>query len=137
MTGPYCSGTVSGSAVVNVSAPPVVTLSNLGTVCTNSSKILTQGSPSGGTYSGTFVQSGSFFGNLSGLGTFTVTYTYGLGIGCQRSASNTITAVIAPVITSFSPSTGPVGTDIGISGYNFTGLIMFNLMESLQQILML
>ena len=128
VTGPYCSGTVSGSAVVNVSAPPVVTLSNLGTVCTNSSKILTQGSPSGGTYSGTFVQSGSFFGNLSGLGTFTVTYTYGLGIGCQRSASNTITAVIAPVITSFSPSTGPVGTDIGISGYNFTGVnnVQFN-----------
>jgi len=62
VTGPYCSGTVSGGAVVNVSVPPVVTLSNLGTVCTNSSKILTQGSPSGGTYSGSFVQSGSFFG---------------------------------------------------------------------------
>lgn len=128
VTGPYCSGTVSGSAVVNVSAPPVVSLSNLGTVCTNSSKILTQGSPSGGTYSGSFVQSGSFFGTLSGPGTFTVTYTYGLGTGCQRSASNTITAVIAPVITSFSPSTGPIGTDVGISGYNFTGVnnVQFN-----------
>lgn len=128
VNGPYCSGTVSGSAVVNVSAPPVVTLSNLGTVCTNSSKILTQGSPSGGSYSGSFVQSGSFFGNLSGPGTFTVTYTYGLGTGCQRSASNTITAVTAPVITSFSPSTGPIGTDVGISGYNFSGVnnVQFN-----------
>ena len=128
VTGPYCSGTVSGGAVVNVSVPPVVTLSNLGTVCTNSSKILTQGSPSGGTYSGSFVQSGSFFGNLSGPGTFTVTYTYGLGTGCLRSASNTIIAVTAPVITSFSPSTGPVGTLVGISGYNFTGVnnIQFN-----------
>jgi hypothetical protein len=128
VTGPYCSGTVSGSAVVNVSVPPVVTLSNLGTVCTNSSKMLTQGSPSGGTYSGSFVQSGSFFGNLSGPGTFTVTYTFGLGTGCLRSASNTITAVTAPVITSFSPSTGPVGTRVGISGYNFTGVnnVQFN-----------
>lgn len=128
VTGPYCSGTVSGSAIVNVSVPPVVTLSNLGTVCNNSSKILTQGSPSGGTYSGSFVQSGSFFGNLSGPGTFTVTYTYGLGSGCFRSASNTITVVSAPVITSFSPSTGPVGTLIGISGYNFTGVnnVQFN-----------
>jgi hypothetical protein len=89
---------------------------------------LTQGSPSGGTYSGSFVQSGSFFGNLSGPGTFTVTYTYGLGTGCLRSASSTITAVTAPVITSFSPSTGPVGTLVGISGYNFTGVnnIQFN-----------
>ena len=128
VAGPYCSGTVSGSAVVNVSAPPVVTLSDLGTVCTNSTKTLTQGSPSGGTYSGSFVQSGSFFGNLSGIGTFTVTYTYGLGIGCQRSASNTITAVNAPVITSFSPSTAPIGSFVGISGYNFTGVnnVQFN-----------
>ena len=128
LNGPYCAGTVSGSAVVNITVPPTVTLSNLGTVCTNASKVLTQGSPSGGTYSGSFVQSGSFFGNLSGPGTFTVTYTYGLGTGCQRSASNTITALTAPVITSFSPSTGPVGTDVGISGYNFTGVnnVKFN-----------
>ncbi|MFM7015974.1 MAG: fibronectin type III domain-containing protein [Bacteroidota bacterium] len=128
VTGPYCSGTVSGTASINVSAPPVVTLANLGFTCSNSSKILTQGSPSGGTYSGLFVQSGSFFGNLSGPGTFNVTYTYGLGIGCQRSATNSINVYQAPVITSFSPATGPVGTDVGISGYNFTGVngVQFN-----------
>ncbi|MFN5346752.1 MAG: fibronectin type III domain-containing protein [Bacteroidota bacterium] len=128
VTGPYCSGSVSGSANVNVTNPPVVTLSSLGTICTNTSKVLTQGSPSGGTYSGAYVQSGSFFGNLSGPGTFTVTYTYGLGTGCQQTASNTISVLTAPVITSFSPSTGPVGTDVGISGYNFTGVnnVQFN-----------
>lgn len=134
VSGPYCSGTVSGTAIINVSAPPVVSLSNLGIGCSNASKLLTQGSPSGGTYSGSFVQSGSFFGNLSGVGTFNVTYTYGLGSGCQRSATNTITVVNAPVITSFTPSTGPIGTDVGISGYNFTGVndIKFNGTQAIQ-----
>ena len=124
VSGPYCSGTVSGSASVTVNAPPTVTLSNLGSVCNNTSKVLTQGSPLGGTYSGNYVQSGTFFGNLSGIGTFNVTYTYGsnLGIGCQQSATNTILVNSSPVITSFTPTTGPVGTNVSISGYGFTGV---------------
>jgi hypothetical protein len=134
VSGPYCSGTVSGSAVVTLVQPATVTLSNLGTVCTNQSKQLSGGSPVGGTYSGNFVQSGSFFGNQSGPGTFNVTYTYSQGPGCARSASNVITAVQAPSITGFAPTTGPVGTDVGISGLNLEGVtsVMFNTTSATQ-----
>lgn len=128
VSGPYCSGTVSGSAVITIVQPATVTLSNQGTVCTNASKQLTGGSPVGGTYSGTYIQSGSFFGNQSGPGVFNVTYTYSQGPGCSRSASNIITAVQAPTITGFAPTTGPVGTDVGISGLNLDAVtsVIFN-----------
>lgn len=134
VSGPYCSGTASGQAVVTIVQPATVTLPNQGTVCTNLSKQLTGGSPVGGTFSGSYVQSGSFFANQSGTGVFTVTYTYSQGPGCTRSASNIITAVQAPSITGFAPTTGPVGTDVGISGLNLEEVtsVLFNNTSSIQ-----
>jgi hypothetical protein len=128
VSGPYCSGSVSGSVAISVVQPVNVTLASQGQVCTNQSKQLTGGSPVGGTYSGDFVQSGSFFGNQSGAGTFNITYTYSQGPGCARSATNSITAIQAPTITGFAPTTGPVGTDVGISGLNLSGVnsVLFN-----------
>lgn len=128
VNGPYCSGTVSGSAVVNIIQPSTVTLPNLGTVCTNKNLQLLGGLPAGGTYSGSYVQAGYFYANQSGPGVFNITYTYSQGSGCSRSATNTITALSAPSITSFAPTTGPVGTEVSISGLNFDGAnsVMFN-----------
>ena len=128
VAGPFCSGTVSGAAVITIIQPATVTLSSLGSVCTNQVKQLSGGSPLGGTYSGSFVQSGSFYGNQAGEGVYNITYTYSQGSGCIGTATNTISVLQAPIITGFAPTTGPVGTNVGISGIYLNGVssVMFN-----------
>jgi hypothetical protein len=130
----YCAGSVSGTGVVNILATPVVTLANFSPVCENVITSLSGGSPSGGSYSGTGVQSGSFFGNIAGVGSHIITYTYGQGLGCQRSASKPITVLKAPRITGFSPTTAPVGSNVAISGLNLAEVnsVKFNNIPSTQ-----
>jgi hypothetical protein len=74
-----------------VNALPSVSLSNLGKVCTyNPAFSLSQGIPTGGTYSGTGVSGNMFDPSVSGAGTFTLTYTVVDGNGCTNSAQSTI-----------------------------------------------
>jgi hypothetical protein len=112
----YCAGTVSGTGVVTILPTPVVTLANFSPVCGNVITSLSGGSPAGGTYSGQGVQSGAINGNLAGVGTHIITYTFGQGLGCQRSATKPITVLKAPAITGFAPGTAPVGSNVSISG---------------------
>jgi hypothetical protein len=52
---------------------------------------LTGGSPAGGTYAGTGVVGGNMFDpSVSGVGTFTILYTYTDSAGCTANASSTI-----------------------------------------------
>ncbi len=51
---------------------------------------LTQGSPAGGTYSGTGVTAGQFDPSVPGLGTTTLIYTFIDGNGCMGSATSDI-----------------------------------------------
>src|SRR5207247_8522580 len=48
--------------------------------------------------------------------------------GNTATASVSVTVVSAPTITGFTPTSGPVGTSVTISGTNFTGAtaVMFN-----------
>ena len=70
---------------------PVVTVASFGRVCDNLSPFaLSGGSPAGGTYSGTGVNSNTFDPSVSGDGTYFVTYTYANG-ACVRSDSAAIT----------------------------------------------
>ena len=70
---------------------PVVTVAAFGTVCDNLSAFaLNGGSPAGGTYSGTGVNSNTFDPSISGDGTYFITYTYASG-ACVRSDSAAIT----------------------------------------------
>ncbi len=57
-----------------------------------------------------------------------ITYTYGVGNGCQRSATKPITVIQGPSITSFTPAVSPVGSTITITGTGFTGVnqVRFN-----------
>jgi hypothetical protein len=55
----------------------------------------------------------------SGATTGTISVTNGIGTG--TSASN-FTVTVAPVITSFTPTSGAPGTPVTISGQNFTGV---------------
>jgi hypothetical protein len=49
------------------------------------------GSPAGGIYSGTGVLSGVFDPSVSGIGTFTLNYSYTDGNGCENNANSSIT----------------------------------------------
>ncbi|TSJ42502.1 PKD domain-containing protein [Fluviicola chungangensis] len=83
---------------VTVNANPTVGLADLGQVCTyNPAFVLTGGSPSGGTYSGTGVSSGSFDPAVSGAGSFPITYTYSDANGCSGTAQSTI--VVDPCLS--------------------------------------
>lgn len=76
---------------VTIHALPTVTLGNFTDVCVyNSSFTLTGGAPTGGSYSGTGVNAGSFNPATAGLGTKTITYSYTDANGCSNTATNTI-----------------------------------------------
>ena len=122
VTSPICSGSVNGNASVTVVPPPTVTLAPFTTpVCSNTTTTLTGGSPVGGSYSGVGVSGSQFNASIAGVGTHTITYTFGVGNGCQRSASQTITVIEGPSISGFSPAVGPVGSTVTITGTGFTG----------------
>jgi len=78
---------------VTVNALPVVTFAAVPAVCINAPAFnLTQGSPVGGTYSGTGITaSPSFDPSAAGVGTHTITYTYTDGNGCTNSTTQSVT----------------------------------------------
>ena len=83
---------------------PVVTIAAFGRVCDNLSAFaLSGGSPTGGTYSGTGVNSNTFDPSISGDGTYFITYTYANG-ACVRSDSAAITVDNCTGINSNSTS---------------------------------
>lgn len=124
----YCAGTTSGSATVSIIQPPVVTLAPFNPVCSNQTISLSGGSPMGGIFSGPGVSGGQFNASVAGPGTHTITYTYGIGSGCQRSATQPITVNQSPVISSFSPVSGPVGSQVTLTGTAFSNVtsVRFN-----------
>lgn len=126
---PVCLGTVSGNASVTVVAPSVVTLAPFTTsVCSNATITLSGGNPSGGIYSGPGVSGSQFNAAQAGVGAHIITYTFGIGNGCQRSASQSITVIEGPVIAGFSPMVAPIGSSVTITGTGFTGVnqVRFN-----------
>ncbi len=85
-----CGSGPSGQIKVTVAPTPVVTLAAFDQVCVyHASFALSGGSPAGGTYvvQGTPTVS---FDPSTGIGTYTVTYTYTDVNGCSGSASNDI-----------------------------------------------
>ncbi len=82
------------STTLTVNPLPNVTLANFNpdTICSNTNAVtLPNGSPSGGVYSGTGVNGGTFDPNTAGLGTHSVIYTYTDVNSCINSDSAFIT----------------------------------------------
>lgn len=103
-----CSGSSSYSITVVCPANPT-TLNGLPALCDNGTPVtLTQGSPAGGTYSGTGVTGGMFD---PAAGTQTITYDYTDPYGCPHQTSNTITVNTAPSVTQ-----DPIGAVCDNSG---------------------
>lgn len=87
-----CTSPASSSVSVTVNQNPNVTFSGVPTLCSSDGPFtLTQGSPAGGTYSGTGVTGGQFNPATTGIGSTTVTYNYTNGNGCSGSAQTTVT----------------------------------------------
>ena len=98
--GNSCTDSASKTIVVN--ALPVVSLTGLSPVCVNASSVtLSGGSPTGGTFSGSGVNSttGIFTPLTAGIGTHKITYTYSDAKGCSDTASQTITVNGLPTVT--------------------------------------
>lgn len=92
-----CSNVGTGSAQVTVFSNPTVSLAALPAVCSNGSAVtLTQGTPAGGTYTGTGVTGSTF--TPSAAGTTTITYAYTDANGCTATATGTITVEAAPTV---------------------------------------
>ncbi|MBC7862845.1 MAG: PKD domain-containing protein [Bacteroidia bacterium] len=99
-----CSDTATTNITVN--ALPVVTQSSYADVCGNATAFaLTNGTPVGGTYSGTGVSAGNFDASVAGAGTQTITYDYTDANSCTASATSSINVNAAPVVTLSSLGT--------------------------------
>ena len=100
--GPGISEFVSESITVTVKSKPAVSFASLGDVCMNTAAFtLTGGSPPGGTYSGTGVDSGSFDPASSGAGIHIITYTYTDTSGCTDTVTQPI--VVHPTYSINTP----------------------------------
>jgi hypothetical protein len=92
-----CSSTATDQ--VAVITAPSVTFATVPSQCVNGSSItLTQGSPTGGTYSGTGVSGNNFNPSTAGVGTIVLTYNYTAIGGCSGSATRSVTVNALPTV---------------------------------------
>lgn len=94
--------TLSNSIVVQVFAKPNATINNPGPFCANDAAANLTAATPGGTWSGPGITNatlGTFDPNVSGAGTFTVTYTVTNANGCTNSATELIVVNPLPVIS--------------------------------------
>lgn len=103
-----CSGSQSYSITVVCPANPI-TFASASALCDNGAPVtLTQGSPAGGTYSGTGVTGGMFD---PASGTQSITYDYTDPYGCAFNSNYSITVNTAPSVTQ-----DPIGAVCDNSG---------------------
>lgn len=117
-----CYYVVLGGNITVYSKPTANAISS-GNYCTSSSPFTLNGSPSGGTWSGTGEIGNVFFPNLAGVGTHTLTYTYTNANGCSGSDVTTITvnAATEASITTATSATCLAGANINLTATNGGG----------------
>ncbi|MCG3167509.1 MAG: hypothetical protein POELPBGB_03301 [Bacteroidia bacterium] len=92
---------------VQVIALPLVSISGLASsYCVSNSPVQLTGFPAGGTFSGTGVTTGGLFSPSTGVGNYTITYSYTNGNGCTNStqASTVVNALPTVSFSGFSGS---------------------------------
>ncbi len=93
-----CTNTATSDIAVN--DLPVVTISSIADLCLNAEPLtLTQGSPDGGTYSGTGVTVSNFNPSVAQAGTHSITYSFTDSNGCTNTASTSVTVLDLPSVT--------------------------------------
>lgn len=83
---------------ITVHPLPVVNCGSYGPACVNAAPIVLNGSPAGGTWSGTGVTGGSFNPATAGVGIHAVTYSYADGNGCTNTCSTNISVNGLPAV---------------------------------------
>jgi len=91
-------GCVSPPVNLNVFVLNIVPTISPINLCADASCITLNGTPQGGVWSGVGVSGNQFCPSVSGVGSFTVTYTYSLG-GCTFTATSTAVVNPLPTIT--------------------------------------
>jgi len=94
-----CTSSIRTVVTLTENPLPSVTLGALPAACVDGVAFnLTQGSPTGGTYSGSGITNGTtglFDPSVAGVGTHTITYTYTDGTtGCTANATSTVTVSV-------------------------------------------
>jgi hypothetical protein len=88
------------TAFIVVNATPVVSFTSLNAICADNSAFpITGGMPSGGTYSGTGVNSNIFYPDTAGVGSHKIVYRYTDSNNCSDTASQTQVVDTIPVVT--------------------------------------
>lgn len=102
---------------VQVNAKPNVSLSSVGPFCSGGGAItLTNGSPSGGNYSGPGVTGSQFDPGVAGVGTHTLKYSFTNSSGCSDSATTSV------VVSSGSSATlSPFSSVCGDTTFTLIG----------------
>jgi len=114
-------------AVASFSLTPVsLIFKGADTLCTGVNSTLSQGSPSGGIYSGTGVSGSQFNSSLANMGYNTVTYTYTDGNSCVNSASDSI---FVNICTYASPIAFSGGIEITVYPNPSQGIFTVDLTE--------
>lgn len=94
----------SDQMVVTVDPPPTVTAGNPASYCVDDAAAQLNGTPAGGTWSGTGVTpGGSFDPAVAGVGQHTLTYSYTSPIGCFNSATVMMSVNPLPVVDAGPP----------------------------------
>ncbi len=140
-----CPSAASNSISVTVNPNPTVNFSSVPMLCVSDGPYtLVQGSPAGGTYSGSGVTGNQFNPASVGISNTTVTYNYTNGNGCSGSAQTTVVvddcASIAENELGFimvypNPSTGLVTISSGevninsVKIYNALGQVVYEVSD--------
>jgi gliding motility-associated-like protein len=92
-----CNKTITQN--VAVFPLPTVSFATLAGTCVNGTPVpLSGGNPAGGTYSGPGVTANAFNPVVTGLGTFTITYSYTNVNGCTNSTTQTMEVFPQPLV---------------------------------------
>ncbi|MFN5635576.1 MAG: gliding motility-associated C-terminal domain-containing protein [Flavobacteriia bacterium] len=118
----YTYTNANGCVNTDVATITVVQLTptNAGTytpVCIDAANVVLNGTPAGGTFTGTGVTAGTFDPSV---GTQTITYTYSDAIGCTASATATIVVNPLPVVGAGAAQVICEGTTVTLNGTGAT-----------------
>lgn len=134
----YCGqSATSASTTLTVSAVPVATATALtNRICLSDSLVPLVGSPVGGSWSGIGVSGFNFVPAATGVGTFTLTYTFTNAGGCSATATVIAKVEDCPerirllrddaVIVYPNPNNGRFNVRINSTLYNYLGMKVFN-----------
>ena len=120
-----CIDASSESIVVN--GLPTVSFTTLPTVCANTGPVaLSQGSPTGGTYSGPGVGGTTFYTGIAGAGTHNLIYTYHDSNNCSNTANQTIVVNPIPAVNLGPDVTICSNASIVLNGGSFNSYTWSN-----------